>query len=123
MTLQVALDMTFADRNAGGTATYARSLLAALTGRDDLTARRIGIPPGSSTFDTLHWLAVGARRALGRPPEADLLHCPAFVAPWRSPLPYLVTIHDAAARLEPRDHPFEWRTYDRWFRGLPPAAG
>jgi len=120
VTLQVALDMTFADRNTGGTGTYARSLLAALAGRDDLAARRIGIPPGSSTVDTLRWLAGGARRALGRPPLADLLHCPAFVVPWRSPLPYLVTIHDAAARLEPGDHPFEWRAYDRWF--LPERA-
>ena len=112
--------MTFADRNSGGTGTYARSLLAALEGRDDLTTRRIGVPSGASTTNTLRWLGGGARRALAQPPRTDLLHCPAFVVPWRSPLPYVVTIHDAAARHEPRDHPLEWRAYDRWF--LPERA-
>jgi glycosyltransferase involved in cell wall biosynthesis len=120
VTVKVALDMTFADRNAGGTGTYARSLLAALQVREDLNTRRIGVPPGASTADTLRWLGGGARRALAEPPLADLLHCPAFVVPWRSPLPYVVTIHDAAARHEPRDHPLEWRVYDRVF--LPERA-
>ena len=112
--------MTFADRNAGGTGTYARSLLAALDGRSDLAARRIGIRAGSSTLETLRWLGGGARRALRLPAAVDLLHCPAIVAPWRPGTPYVVTIHDAAARHEPRDHPLEWRAYDRWF--LPERA-
>ena len=120
MTVNVALDMTFADRNAGGTGTYARSLLAALQARNDVTTRRIGVPPAVGTIETLRWLGGGARRALAGPPLADLLHCPAFVVPWRSPLPYVVTIHDAAARLEPRDQPLEYRVYDRWF--LPERA-
>jgi glycosyltransferase involved in cell wall biosynthesis len=120
VTVKVALDMTFADRNAGGTGTYARSLLAALQARDDVITHRVGIPPGASTAGTLRWLGGGARRALKESPVADLLHCPAFVVPWRSPVPYVVTIHDAAARHEPRDHPLEWRLYDRWF--LPERA-
>ena len=120
VTVEVALDMTFADRNAGGTGTYARSLLAALDARDDVRTRRIGIPVGGGTAATLRWLGAGAREVLADRPRADLLHCPAFVVPWRVPLPYVVTIHDAATRQSPADHPLEWRLYDAWF--LPERA-
>src|SRR5205814_8036095 len=36
-----------------------------------------------------------------------------FVAPWSAPVPVVVTVHDAAARRYPGDHPLEWRVYDR----------
>ena len=120
MTVAVALDMTFVDRNAGGSGTYARSLLAALGARDDVSTRRIGIPPGGNTTATLRWLGAGARGTLSLPPRCDLLHCPAFVVPWRVPVPYVVTIHDAATRQAPTDHPLEWRIYDAWL--LPERA-
>ena len=120
MTVSVALDMTFADRNAGGSGTYARSLLAALEARDDVSTRRIGIRPGGNTAATLRWLGAGARRDLAVGPRTDVLHCPAFVVPWRVPVPYVVTIHDAATRQAPGDHPLEWRVYDAWL--LPERA-
>ena len=110
--LTVAFDMTFPDRNAGGSGVYARALLAELQLRPDLEVREVraqsrGLP------STLKWLAVGARQQVARQ-RVDLVHCPAFVAPTRLPVPVVITVHDAAARLFPRDYPLEWRLYDRF---------
>jgi len=104
--------MTFANRNQGGTGVYARSLLSALRDREDVAAWVIAGPPRSNPLGTARWLISGARRAIGAKPP-DLVHCPSFVAPWRIRVPYVVTVHDAAARWAPRDHPLEWRAYDR----------
>lgn len=106
--------MTFADRNRGGTRVYARSLLAALRERDDVIAWVIGGPKRSNLPGTMAWLARGAHRAVKDKPP-NVLHCPSFVAPWRIPLPYVVTVHDAGGRRFPQDHPLEWRVYDRGF--------
>jgi len=114
--LSVAFDMTFANRNRGGTRVYARSLFASLREREEVAAWVINGPMRSGIAGTLAWLLRGARRAISsRPP--DLLHCPSFVAPWRVPVPYVVTVHDAAGRRFPNDHPLEWRVYDRRFLG------
>src|SRR5690349_19868512 len=104
--------MTFANRNRGGTLAYARSLFSAMGDRDDVTAWVIGGPRRSGFAGTMRWLLRGARRELGarRP---DVLHCPAFVAPWGVDVPLVVTAHDAATRRFPTDHPLEWRVYDR----------
>jgi len=74
-------------------------------------------PPG--LVRTTLWLAQGASRRL-RAAGADLLHCPNFVVPWRVPVPFVVTVFDLSTRSFPRDHPVEWRAYERWF--LPPRA-
>jgi glycosyltransferase involved in cell wall biosynthesis len=104
--------MTFANRNQGGTGVYARSLLSALRERDDVAAWVISGPLRSNPVRTMRWLVRGARRALKAKPP-DLVHCPSFVAPWGIETPYVVTIHDAGARVAPADHPLEWRAYDR----------
>jgi glycosyltransferase involved in cell wall biosynthesis len=110
--LDIALDMTFANRNRGGSGVYARSLLAALRNRDLVTVWEISGPSRSNVPGTMSWLVQGARRALTtRMP--DVLHCPSFVAPWRVPVPFVVTVHDAGGRRFPGDHPLEWRVYDR----------
>jgi glycosyltransferase involved in cell wall biosynthesis len=106
--------MTFANRNQGGTGVYARSLLSALRDRDDLTVWRIAGPSRSNPVRTMGWLVRGARTALRAKPP-DLVHCPSFVAPWGIRVPFVVTIHDAGARMSPADHPLEWRAYDRLF--------
>jgi glycosyltransferase involved in cell wall biosynthesis len=104
--------MTFANRNRGGSGVYARSLLSSLQERKDVDARAVAGPARSNPLATLGWLAGGARRAIdARPP--DLVHCPSFVAPWRINVPFVVTVHDAATRRVPGDHPLEWRLYDR----------
>jgi len=104
--------MTFANRNQGGTGVYARSLLSALKEREDVTVWVIAGPARSSPVGTARWLISGARKAVHAKPP-DLVHCPSFVAPWRIRIPFVVTVHDAAARWAPRDHPLEWRAYDR----------
>lgn len=104
--------MTFANRNQGGTGVYARALLSALRERDDVAAWVIAGPARPNPLGTARWLMSGARKAIRAKPP-DLVHCPSFVAPWRLRLPYVVTVHDAAARWAPRDHPLEWRAYDR----------
>jgi glycosyltransferase involved in cell wall biosynthesis len=110
--LDIALDMTFANRNRGGSGVYARSLLATLRNRESLTVWEVAGPAASNLPGTLSWLLRGARRALtARRP--DILHCPSFVAPWRVPVPFVVTVHDAGGRRFPHDHPLEWRIYDR----------
>src|SRR5579859_482258 len=104
--------MTFANRNRGGTLAYARSLFSEMRDRSDVTAWVIGGPQRSGFAGTMRWLLRGARRELGsRRPH--VLHCPAFVAPWGVDVPMVVTVHDAATRRFPQDHPLEWRVYDR----------
>ena len=104
--------MTFANRNQGGTGVYARSLFAALNEREDVAAWVIAGPPRSNPIGTARWLVRGARKAI-QAKTPDLVHCPSFVAPWRISVPFVVTVHDAAARSAPSDHPLEWRAYDR----------
>jgi alpha-1,3-rhamnosyl/mannosyltransferase len=65
----------------------------------------------------MRWLLFGARRELLREllrePQA-LVHCVAYVCPWRLPLPFVVTVPDALGRFHPADSPLEWRLYERW---------
>jgi len=110
--ISVAFDMTFANRNRGGTQVYARSLFSALREKDGVSAWVISGPRASGIAGTMNWLIRGARRELNAK-TPNLLHCPSFVAPWRVSLPLVVTVHDAAGRRFPLDHPLEWRFYDR----------
>src|SRR5687767_15494655 len=70
--LSVAFDMTFPNRNMGGSGVYARELLAELRRRDDLTVCEISGPKSGGLPGTLRWLASGARletRRQGRSEE------------------------------------------------------
>jgi len=114
--IHVAFDMTFPNRNPGGTGLYARELMAELRQRDDVSvtpvaARQGGIP------STLRWMLIGAQGSLA---GAQLLHCPAAVAPWRTSVPFVLTVHDTMANEIREDHPLEWRSYVRLF--LPARA-
>lgn len=116
--LTVAFDMTFPDRNQGGSGIYARSLVAALRERGDVEVKEIrSARPG--VVRTIGWLARRADREL-RGDRVQLLHSPNFVVPWRVPVPFVVTVFDLSTRQFPRDHPLEWRAYERWF--LPSRA-
>jgi len=114
VSVSIALDMTFANRNRGGSGVYARSLLSALREREDAAAWVIAGPTQSNPVGTVRWLVSGARKAVNAKPP-DLVHCPSFVAPWRISVPFVVTVHDAGARVAAADHPLEWRAYDRMF--------
>ena len=110
---RVWFDMTFPDRNQGGSGVYARSLVTALRARTDIEVEEMrSVSPG--LLRTTSWLAQSASKRLVAA-GADLLHCPNFVVPWRVPVPFVVTIFDLSTRMFPRDHPFEWRAYERWF--------
>jgi alpha-1,3-rhamnosyl/mannosyltransferase len=110
--------MTFPDRfPVWGFSVYARSLLDALQERTGVEAHEISGPVASNPRQTLGWLVSGARGELLKRP-ADVLHCPAFVTPLRSPVPVVINIHDAAAQRFPKDYPLEWRVYNRYLLPL-----
>ncbi|MEO6457346.1 MAG: glycosyltransferase family 1 protein [Chloroflexia bacterium] len=111
--LSIAFDMTFPNRNAGGSGVYARSLLSELQQRSELQLYEISGPNSGGLPGTLRWLLFGCHEETLRR-GADLLHCPAFVAPWRSPIPLVITMHDAGAMRFPGDFPREWRLYNRY---------
>ncbi len=110
--LSVAVDMTFPMRNGGGSGVYARSILKALREQSAVIPDEIAAPEGG-TVGTLMWLMLGARRVLKNGPY-DLLHCPSFVMPWRSPVPAIVNLYDAAALRYPGDFPLDWQLYNRF---------
>src|SRR5260221_2162227 len=109
--VRVVLDMTFPDRNHGGSGGYARSLLASFRGRDDVQVSEIrSFRPGVGR--TAWWLARGAAARLRGLP-ADLIHCPNFVSPWSLPVPLVVTVFDLSTRRLAGDRPLGWRGYER----------
>lgn len=109
--LRIAVDMTFPNRNAAGSSVYATELLRELQQRD--TVAVIEVASGAAGLPgTLSWLMGGARAAVA---GAELVHCPAFVAPWGMGRPFVLTVHDTSILDFPEDHAFEWRTYIRMF--------
>lgn len=101
--------MTFPNRNAAGTGIYSRELLFELQQREDVTMTPVAA--GNGLASTIAWLTYGAHRATV---GSQLVHCPAFVTPWRLSAPLVVTVHDTSITRYPEDHPFEWRTYARY---------
>jgi glycosyltransferase involved in cell wall biosynthesis len=109
---RIFFDMTFPDRNRGGSGVYARSLVAALRERDDVEVGEIrSNRPGLAR--TIGWLTRGASDRL-HAADAQLLHSPNFVVPWNVPVPFVTTVFDLSTRRFPGDHPLEWRAYERW---------
>lgn len=108
--IRVAVDMTFPNRNPAGSGVYAVELVDELRRRSDVALAEVAAS-GRGLPNTLRWLAGGARRAAK---DAQLLHCPAFVAPWNPGVPMVLTVHDTSTLRFPEDHPLEWRTYARY---------
>jgi glycosyltransferase involved in cell wall biosynthesis len=104
--------MTLLSGRQGGTAVYANALLDALKKRDDVDIEVI-TAPRSGGLATLGWIASGANAAANRA-RAGVLHSPAFVAPLRSSVPSVLTIHDLSLGRMPSGHPFEWRMFYRF---------
>lgn len=109
--LRVAFDMTFPNRNQAGSGVYAFELLAELRKRDDVAMDVVALE-GDGWSRTVPWLISGVRQASA---GDNLLHCPAFVAPWRAAKPLVLTVHDVSANQFPGDHTLEWRAYTRLF--------
>jgi glycosyltransferase involved in cell wall biosynthesis len=108
---RIALDMTFPNRNAAGSSMYATELVRELQQRDDVAVYEVAATAGGLP-GTASWLTAGARAAVS---QSGLVHCPAFVAPWRMGKPYVLTVHDTSIFDFPEDHAFEWRAYIRVF--------
>lgn len=115
--IRIAFDVTFPNRNLAGSGVYALDLLDALRERDDVAMTAETADPGSGLLGTMRWLTGGARGAAAK---AQLVHCPAFVAPWRLGRPFVLTVHDTSTLKFPEDHTLEWREYARFF--LPQRA-
>src|ERR1700682_2597289 len=108
--VRVAFDMTFPNRNPAGSGVYATELLGELSRRDDVAIKTIAAPAGSGFTQTLRWLLSEGHEASA---GTQLVHCPAFVAPWRLSVPLVLTVHDTSTQKFPEDHPFEWRAQPR----------
>jgi glycosyltransferase involved in cell wall biosynthesis len=109
--IDVAMDMTLLEGRLGGSTVYAQALLAALEKRDDVhvhvvSAQRSGV-------GTMQWM-VSRGRSRVREARVDVLHGPGFLAPFNSPVPTVLTIHDLSLGRMPSGHPFEWRMFYRF---------
>ena len=108
--IHVAVDMTFPNRNPAGSGVYANELVDQLRRSPDVALTEVAAR-GRGLPNTLRWLTWDARLAASGP---DLLHCPAFVAPWIARVPLVLTVHDTSTLKFPEDHPLEWRMYARF---------
>jgi glycosyltransferase involved in cell wall biosynthesis len=109
MAIQVGIDLAPLGRTRAGTARYLAGLLAGLE-HEDVELRRLSFPGGASAFGDLAWYPIVLPlRARG----LDVLHCPGIRAPFRSPVPLVVTVHDIAVLRHPEAFPAWSRTYSR----------
>ncbi len=103
MPMRVGLDVSPLRQTRAGTARYVEHLLARL----DVEQLAFGGPGRAATVARdLWWYQAGlplAARGL------DVLHCPTFRAPLRSPVPMVVTVHDLAVLRQPG-------TFNQWTR-------
>src|SRR3989442_1833289 len=101
--LKVGIDVSPLRQTRAGTARYVRGLLAHL----DLEQLSFG---GGGRAATLArdawWYPVGLPRAARR---LDVLHCPTFRGPFRSPVPLVFTVLNLAALRHPG-------TFNQWPR-------
>jgi len=109
MQLRVAYDMTLLQSNRGGSGAYARGLLWALQGRDDVEMRVIGASKRGAAA-TVSWILRDARNNL-RIERPQVLHSPGFLTPVSPRVPYVLTIHDLSLARMPGGQALEWRLY------------
>jgi glycosyltransferase involved in cell wall biosynthesis len=109
--LRVGIDTSPLALTRAGTARYLEALLEQLELDDALELRRYHFGgdgrPARIARDVGWYLA--ALPVLARRDGVDVLHCPTFRAPLRSPLPLVVTVHDLAVLRHPE-------AFNRWAR-------
>jgi glycosyltransferase involved in cell wall biosynthesis len=102
--LEVGLDTSPLALTRAGTARYVSELAAAFERRSELSVEHYEFPGAGRgrklLRDTAWYLSSLPRRA--RRDGVDVLHCPTQRAPFRSPVPLVVTIHDAAVLRHPQ---------------------
>jgi glycosyltransferase involved in cell wall biosynthesis len=101
--LRVGLDVSPLVQTQAGTARYVRALLA--HNEYEQLSFRGTTRPATVVRDAWWYPAALPREARG----LDVLHCPTFRAPWRSPVPVVVTVHDLAVLRHPG-------TFNQWTR-------
>jgi glycosyltransferase involved in cell wall biosynthesis len=124
---RVAFDVTIARTNRMGSGMYARRLLEALCPlmgerlspidfrfATPLTHRKTIRDRAATLAHDLWWTQVAALAA-ARACDAKLLHMPAMLAPLRSPLPVVLTVHDLAIIRFPEKYRVWHRTSSRFF--------
>jgi glycosyltransferase involved in cell wall biosynthesis len=104
--------MTLLTGRIGGSGVYAHALFGALNERHDIRVEAIAARPGGG-LSTLRWMVAGGRARVLET-RSSVLHCPAFLAPFDSPVPVVLTIHDLSLDRMPSGHPLEWRLYYRF---------
>jgi glycosyltransferase involved in cell wall biosynthesis len=118
--IEVAFDTSPLGQTKAGTARHIRGLLSGLEQAPEVDLHRHGFPlrgRAAVPLCDLGWY-LGALPVLSR--GADVLHCPTFRAPVRSPLPLVVTFHDLAVLRHPELFNAWARRYGREF--LPRVA-
>jgi glycosyltransferase involved in cell wall biosynthesis len=111
--LNVAVDTSPLALSRAGTARHLRGLLDGLEAEGEVVVERHSFGfPGRAAIpvrDVAWYLA--ALPVLAR--RADVLHCPTFRAPTRSPVPLVVTFHDLAVLRHPEAFNTWTRAYSR----------
>jgi glycosyltransferase involved in cell wall biosynthesis len=121
--LRVGIDVSPLAQTRAGTARYVNELTAALESQGDVELRRYGFGGSGRSVaalrDAVWYPAVLPAR--GRRDRVDVLHCPTFRAPLRSPVPLVVTFHDLAVLR----HPEAFNAWTRRYSALmlPRVAG
>src|SRR5581483_2924405 len=111
--MRVGIDVSPLVQTRAGTARYIEQLLEHLPGIERLSFGGSG--RASTVLRDAWWYPIGLPvRARG----LDVLHCPTFRAPLRSPVPLVITVHDLAVLRHPG-------TFNQWSRrysrlGVPP---
>jgi glycosyltransferase involved in cell wall biosynthesis len=109
--LRIGIDTSPLALTRAGTARYLEALLEQLERDNGLDVVRYHFGargrPARIARDVGWYLA--ALPVLARRDRVDVLHCPTFRAPLRSPLPLVVTVHDLAVLRHPE-------AFNRWAR-------
>jgi O-antigen biosynthesis alpha-1,2-mannosyltransferase len=111
--MRVGIDVSPLRQTRAGTARYLRGLLPHLEQLVDVVPLAWGGSRKAATVarDAWWYPVELPRRARG----FDVLHCPSFRAPLRSPAPLVVTVHDLAVLRHPEAFNSWTRTYSRAF--------
>ena len=115
MTLIVGMDVSPLAQTRAGTARYINGLLGELVRREDVTIRPRAFGGRARAWnlprDALWYpFVLGARARV-----VDVLHCPTYRGPVRSPVPLVVTVHDLAVLRHPQ-------AFNRWSRTYGPIV-
>jgi glycosyltransferase involved in cell wall biosynthesis len=118
--IRAAVDVSPLVQTRAGTARHVRGLLGALAGRSEVEVEPRsfgGAGRAASIARDSWWYYAGLPRSAR---GLDVLHCTTFRGPLRSPVPFVVTLHDLALLRHPELFP-------RWHRlsgrvGIGPVA-